>query len=227
MDIQSLQASLLEIKEQIKIVEKQYNNTIENSEYLKFLDILNNNYNEHTSLLKEEKKINKLIQKENKKIEENIKQKNLVQMQKSFEIHHKNFLDNINDIYQKFLLLTNQNNYVYDLFNKQGTITKNEFTIQTNEINQELVIVKKKFNKHILLMNETCDHPIEECPKYQEYPSHYIRLTSLKNNNEFPNEICFELHTKLNKFTKNNCDHWYVICIKCKNVRYREIEVSY
>jgi hypothetical protein len=75
MELQTLESSLLEINEQINIVKKQYNDTIQNPEYIKFINILDNNYNQYKILIKKEKRIKTLI--------ENIAEKNIIEIEKS------------------------------------------------------------------------------------------------------------------------------------------------
>ena len=224
--------SIEAINMKMTIVDREYNEI--QSEIDNITRELNKKLNEkgveYNKLLRLRKKLEKQEQDKKKREEQDKKRKEEAIKAECFKTHYQKFLNGLDDIYQSYLPIQSALQSVHDAFHVTRNITGIAFDRQTQTLNNELEVLRQRFNALIRPMRETCDHPVINYygkPPRNEEP-HFVRLGKYT---EDVDKKCLELHTKLNKHKytiEESCsDIWNVYCVKCKTVEKREYEMSF
>lgn len=228
--------SIEAITMQMTIVDCEYNKI--KSEIDNITRELNKKLNEkgaeYNKLLRQFKKLEKKEEDKKKREEQDKKRREEAIQTECFKAHYQKFLNGLDDIYQSYLPIARNIQSVHDAFHVNRNITGIAFDRQTQILNNELEVLRQRFNALIVPMRESCDHPVINYygkPPRNEEP-HFVRLgKAIKTFTEDVDKKCLELHTKLNKHKytiEESCsDIWNVYCVKCKTVEKREYEMSF
>ena len=182
---------------------------------------LNENASIYNSLLKQKNKLLKTQEEKEKRAQQ--KQKD-----KLFYQHYQTFLNSIENIYNRYLPITQNIHSLNDAYYIKGNISRVDFDKQTLDLKTHVKTIKNEFNTLIQPMCQTCDHP-EYSNNIQ---SHFVKLVDGRLDDTGINNMCLVLHTEVNHHQVGKFNiwsggyNWNEFCTKCKTVQMREREVS-